>query len=100
MVDLLPPATAMQSGTPDWLLIVAILGLALGSGCWLLWRFSSNPIRGIRNQLRAEELTPRQALHALAKLKPSPELDRLRFQAEEPDPQTVRRLLNDGLAHD
>ena len=100
MVDLLPPATAIHSSTPDWLVVVAILGIALGSGCWLLWRFRSNPIRRIRTQLQAAQLTPRQALHALAKLKPSPELDRLRFRPEEPDLQTVNRLLKGGAEHD
>lgn len=100
MVDLLPPAPLIQSSPFTWLSFVVSLLILLGVGVWLLRHLKHDPVRRIRIQLEAGQLSPREAAHQLAKLKPSKQIDQIRFQHEEPDIQTLKQLLKSGAVHD
>ena len=98
LADILPPVLPTQSSAPYWL-IVLVAALVLCLCFWLVKRNRLTPTQSTLKQLKRGELTPREAAHALAQLTPSSELDRLRFQRQEPTAQTILQLFESEQSH-
>ena len=91
MPDIYEPLPAASDDSGLWLYGLSLALLA----ALALWRYRQQPLRRLQRELRRGHIDARSAAHRLAALKPSPELDRLRFAREAPSHAQLLTLLQE-----
>jgi uncharacterized protein (DUF58 family) len=98
MADILPLPPVE---TFSWLWLFGLLTIVIIS--IMIWRYLSNPYFKLNRQLQHNAVNTRQIAHTLAKLTNKQsiqqQLNKLRFQRETPDKQSLLALIK-KLQHD